>query len=65
MGLKVPVLPSLKLTLTPAVGVPLTVARVVSAVGRVLPAAPVWLLPPFAAKVLTAAVAVSEKVAAV
>jgi len=42
-----PAPPSLNVTETPAAGLPLLVANIVNALGRVDPGLPVWLLPAF------------------
>ena len=59
-----PAPPSLKVTLTPAVAVPLVVANTLKEVGKVVPTLPLWLLPPLTASVLVVAVEVSVNEAA-
>ena len=61
LGLKLPFLPSMKLTLAPATGTPSFVAVTVNAVGSTVPGMPVWLLPPVTVSAI-AAFAVSVKV---
>ena len=62
LGLKLPFLPSIKLTFKPTTGTPLFVAVTLKGVGSTVPGAPDWLLPPLTVST-SAAFAVSVKVA--